>query len=41
VAEAQARVAGAAASGYLQLAATFDLENELSILKQSDIKAQQ
>jgi sarcosine oxidase subunit alpha len=39
VAEAQGRVAGAAACGYLQSAATSDLENKLSILNQSVIKA--
>ena len=41
VAEAQGRVAGAAASGYLQSAATSDLENELNILRQSVLKARQ
>ncbi|UCD79451.1 MAG: FAD-dependent oxidoreductase [Desulfobacterales bacterium] len=39
VAEAQGRVAGAAAFGYLQPAAALDLENDLRILKQSVMKA--
>ena len=37
VADAQGRLEGAAASGYLQSAAKSDLENELSILRQSVI----
>jgi sarcosine oxidase subunit alpha len=39
VAEVQGRVAGVAACGYLQPAAASSLENDLSILKQSVIKA--